>query len=140
MSGACNCYALRQATRRVTQLYDRVLAPLGIKATQYSLLSEIGRLGTISLSPLAEVMVMDRATLGHNIRPLEAQGYLRLSVGSDRRNREVSLTRIGRDILARAEVLWRQAQSVYEQELGVQEAAALRAMLRRVARSNFAET
>jgi hypothetical protein len=31
--GPCNCYALRQATRRVTQLYDHLLAPLGLWAT-----------------------------------------------------------------------------------------------------------
>src|ERR1700754_4702585 len=138
MFGRCNCHSLRQATRRVTQLYDRMLAPTNLRATQYSLLVEIERLGPVSLNPLAEQMVMDRATLGHNIRPLEAQGYLTLSVGKDRRSREVSLTPAGRKILAEATPLWQRAHTAFEGEIGVKQAAALRAVLHRIAGSEFA--
>jgi DNA-binding MarR family transcriptional regulator len=129
---------LRQATRRVTQLYDRALAPLDLRATQLALLAEVERLGPVSLIPLAEALVMDRATLGHNIRPLETQGYLTISVGQDRRSREVALTKAGRKVLAAAEPLWRHAQATFEKEIGAEEAADLRAMLRRVAGSEFA--
>jgi len=134
----CNCYALRQATRRVTQLYDHLLAPLGLRATQYSLLIEVERRGPVSLIPLADAMVMGRATLGHNIRPLEADGYLALSVGRDRRSREVSLTKSGRKILAKAKPLWQRAQAIFEAEIGLKKAAGLRAVLNRVAASEFA--
>jgi DNA-binding MarR family transcriptional regulator len=133
----CNCYALRQAARRVTQLYDRALAPLDLRATQYSLLVEIERLGPISLIPLAAAMVMDRATLGHNVRPLLAQGYVSLSVGRDRRSREVVLTERGRKILQKARPLWRRAQAVFERDMGVEEAAQLRAQLDRVSTREF---
>ncbi len=138
MSSSCNCLALRQATRRVTQLYDQALAPIGLRATQYSLLSHIEKLGPIALNPLAEAMVMDRATLGHNVRPLEARGLLRIAVGQDRRSREVSLTKAGRDAVARGQRLWRQAQACFETEIGRDEAAALRAALDRVAAASFA--
>ena len=138
MISPCNCYALRQATRRVTQLYDHLLAPLGLRATQYSLLIEVERRGPVSLIPLADAMVMDRATLGHNIRPLEADGYLALSVGRDRRSREVSLTKSGRKILAKAKPLWQRAQAIFEAEIGLKKAAGLRAVLNRVAASKFA--
>lgn len=134
----CNCYALRKATRRVTQLYDHLLAPLGLRATQYALLIEVERRGPISLIPLADAMVMDRATLGHNIRPLEADGYLALSVGRDRRSREVSLTNSGRKILAKAKPRWQQAQAIFEAEIGPKKAARLRTALMRVAASEFA--
>jgi hypothetical protein len=43
LNAPCNCHALRQATRRVTQLYDHLLAPLGLRATQFSLLTEVAR-------------------------------------------------------------------------------------------------
>jgi DNA-binding MarR family transcriptional regulator len=122
----------------VTQLYDHLLAPLGLRATQYSLLVEVERLGPISLIPLAEAMVMDRATLGHNIRPLERDGYLALSVGRDQRSRKVSLTEPGRQILAEAGPLWRRAQAIFEVEIGAEEAAGLRAVLKRVAVGEFA--
>ena len=123
----------------MTQLYDRALAPLNLRSTQYSLLSEIQRLGPISLIPLAEAMVMDRATLGHNIRPLEARGFVKLVVGQDRRSREVSLTRAGKDVLAKGALLWRRAQSSFEEAIGREESARLRAALLRVAAADFAE-
>jgi DNA-binding MarR family transcriptional regulator len=136
--GNCNCQSLRQATRRVTQLYDRVLAPLDLRATQYSLLVEVRRLGPVSLIPLADALVMDRATLGHNIRPLQSRGYVSMAVGNDRRIREVSLTSAGRKILAEAEPLWRRAQRVFENEIGTEESAAMRAILHRAAGSELA--
>ena len=49
MNTACNCLSLRQATRRVTQLYDQALAPLDLRATQFALLSAIERHGPIAL-------------------------------------------------------------------------------------------
>jgi hypothetical protein len=59
-----NRLSLRQATRRVAQLCDQALAPLDLRATQLSMLREIDRLGPIALDPLAEAMVMDRASQG----------------------------------------------------------------------------
>jgi DNA-binding MarR family transcriptional regulator len=136
----CNCLTLRQATRRVTQLYDRALAPLDLRATQFSLLSRIGDLGPIALTQLAEAMIMDRATLGHNVRPLEARALVRLAVGRDRRSHEVSITAKGRHLIRDARVLWEQAQQSFEGELGQQEASALRAVLQRIAATEFTLT
>lgn len=138
MAVPCNYYALRQASRRVSQFYDQVLAPSGLRATQYMLLAEVGKLGPISLLPLAKHMIMDRATIGHNTRPLEASGYLTLTVGEDRRSREVSLTEAGRKILAAAQPLWQRAHAIFETEIGPAESAKLRTMLGRVAESEFA--
>ena len=45
MNPICNCLSLRQAARRVTQLYDQALAPLDLRATQLSLLRTIDQLG-----------------------------------------------------------------------------------------------
>jgi DNA-binding MarR family transcriptional regulator len=137
MNTACNCLSLRQATRRVTQLYDQALAPLDLRATQYALLSAIERRGPIALNPLAEEMVLDRATLGHNVRPLQARGLVRLAVGKDRRSREVSITRAGRAMIAEARKYWRRAQRAFEDELGAGTSATLRAMLGRVAAAEF---
>jgi DNA-binding MarR family transcriptional regulator len=134
----CNCYALRRATRRVTQFYDRALAPLDLRATQYSLLMEVERLGPISLIPLADAMVMDRATLGHNVRPLRALGYLTLSVGEDRRSRVVALTEAGREVMAEAKSLWAGAQRAFDAEIGTERAAEMRAMLHDLAERKLA--
>jgi DNA-binding MarR family transcriptional regulator len=133
----CNCLSLRQATRRVTQLYDQALAPLGLRATQFSLLSHVAQLGPVALGPLAEAMIMDRATLGHNIRPLEARALVRLAVGQDRRSREVSITAKGTRLIQEAGAFWDQAQRTFESELGQQDAAAMRSLLHRVAATEF---
>jgi DNA-binding MarR family transcriptional regulator len=134
----CNCYALRRASRRVSQFYDQVLAPSGLRATQYMVLFEVERLGPISLLPLAKHMIMDRATIGHNIRPLEAKGYLTVTVGEDRRSREVALTKVGRKVLAETKLLSHRAQAIFEAEIGADESAKLRTVLRRIAEREFA--
>ena len=121
----------------MTQLYDRVLAPSGLRVTQYALLAEVERRGPIAVLPLAEALVMDRATLGHNIRPLEAAGYLSVSVGKDRRSRVVSLTDAGRKILTKTHSLWREAQTIFESEIPPAAAAGLREVLGRIASSEF---
>jgi DNA-binding MarR family transcriptional regulator len=137
MNPLCNCLSLRQATRRVTQLYDLALAPLELRATQYSLLRAIEQLGPIALNPLAAAMVMDRATLGHNVRPLEARGLVRLAVGKDRRSREVSITGAGHGAIVEGQKLWGRAQRAFEDEIGDEAATTLRSMLHRVAATEF---
>jgi DNA-binding MarR family transcriptional regulator len=137
MDPVCNCYSLRRATRKVTQLYDQALAPLDLRVTQLSLLREVDRHGPIALNPLAAAMVMDRTTLGHNLRPLLQRGLVRLVVGHDRRSREVSLTAKGRALLARGWKRWRAAQAAFEARLGPDTAATLRSLLHRVAATEF---
>ena len=80
----CNCLALRQAARRVTQFYDQALAPSGLRTTQYSLLAVLRRLQPVSQGGLAAALVMDRATLGHNLRPLLQAGWVETTLGADR--------------------------------------------------------
>jgi DNA-binding MarR family transcriptional regulator len=140
MGPICNCLALRQAARRVTQLYDQALSPVGLRATQYSLLVQIEVLGPIALNPLAEVMVMDRATLGHNVRPLEARRLVRLAVGEDRRSREVSVTQEGHALITKGRKLWRKAQRSFDEEIGRGPATTLRMALHRVAAAEFMRT
>lgn len=73
---ACNCLALRQAARHVSQFYDQFLAPHGLRATQYSILARLQRGGTMSINLLAAELVMDRTTLGRNILPLQREGLI----------------------------------------------------------------
>ena len=61
----CNCFALRSAARHVTQLYDQFLAPSGLRATQFSILAKLRRLGPLTINELAKNMVTDRT----NSRP-----------------------------------------------------------------------
>jgi DNA-binding MarR family transcriptional regulator len=134
---ACTCGSLRKASRRISQFYDAALAPVGIKSTQYSILSEVGRgrpEGPVTMRELAMAMVMDRSTLGHNLKPLERDGLLtvRLSSG-DRRKRYVELTADGKSVLQKSRRLWRVAEGRFEKIFGKKPAAELRAVLLSIA-------
>src|ERR1700678_2698905 len=67
----CNTTALRKATRRVSQLYDSVLAPTGLRSTQRSMLMHIARAGEPAMGELAAALGLDRSALTHNLKPLE---------------------------------------------------------------------
>jgi DNA-binding MarR family transcriptional regulator len=134
---ACTCGSLRKASRRISQFYDAALAPVGIKSTQFSILSEVDRgslEGRVTMCELAMAMVMDRSTLGHNLKPLERDELvvLRLS-NDDRRKRYVELTEKGKSILQKARRLWRHAEGRFEEIFGKQPAAELRAVLLSIA-------
>lgn len=134
---ACTCGSLRKASRRVSQFYDAALAPAGIKSTQFSILSEVERgsaCGSVTMCELAAAMVMDRSTLGHNLKPLQRDNLvaLRLSA-SDRRKRYVELTKAGKSMLHRSRHLWRRAEERFERIFGKNAAADLRAVLLSIA-------
>jgi len=131
-STECNCLALRQAARHVSQIYERYLAAEGLKTTQYSILSKLNRLGPLSINELAKSMVMDRTTLGRAVRPLERDKLLTIGAGDDGRTRRLKLTPAGQARLKAAMVKWREAQKEFELSFGVPEASQLRSVLRRV--------
>lgn len=130
----CNALALRQATRHVSQLYDRHLAAVGLKGTQFSIVARL-RDGPRSIGDLARELVMDRTTLGRNLRPLERGGLITLEIdGADRRSRRLAVTERGREVFERARPAWQAAQLQFEKSFGRDESAALRALLRTVTR------
>jgi DNA-binding MarR family transcriptional regulator len=134
----CNCAAIRQAARRVTRLYDQALAPCGLRITQYPILSWLAAIGPMTMNVLAERIGMDRATIGHNLRPLEARGLVTMAAGTDRRSRVVTLTAAGRQLLNEARPAWKAAQKTFEAAFGKEDSAALRATMLRLARLDFA--
>jgi DNA-binding MarR family transcriptional regulator len=114
----CACFNLRKATRAVTQLYDDVLRPSGLRCTQFSLLTLLRASGTVAMTTLAEDAVMDRTTLARNLEVLERDGLVRIRPGDDARVREIELTRAGVAKLEEAFPLWRQAQRTVAEGLG----------------------
>jgi DNA-binding MarR family transcriptional regulator len=131
-ASACNCLALRQAARHVSQIYDGYLASEGLRTTQYSILAKLNRLGPLSINELAKSMVMDRTTLGRAIRPLERDRLLAIGAGDDGRTRSLQLTTAGQARLKAAAAKWREAQKEFERSFGADDAADLRVVLQRV--------
>lgn len=114
----CTSFNLRKATRAVTQFYDEALRDSGLKSTQFSLLAAAAAAGSIPISRLADEMAMDRTTLTRNLKPLEAEGLLRVVAGADRRVRNVAVTPEGEARLEKALPLWRKAQTRMIDKLG----------------------
>ena len=135
----CNCLAMRQAARHVTQFYDQCLAPTGLRTTQFSILAKLQRLGPLSINALAGELVMDRTTLGRTMLPLERDGLIDIrNAASDRRSKELHLTQAGADRLRAALKQWHQAQQRFEAAFGSKRASTLRKELHAVVASELA--
>jgi DNA-binding MarR family transcriptional regulator len=130
----CNCLAVRQAARRITQFYDQLLAPSGLRTTQFSILAKLRRPEPITINALAADLVMDRTTLGRNIRPLERDGLITIEKGSrDRRSKALRLTAAGEARFRVAAKAWAQAQRQFAAAFGARRTIDLRALLHAVA-------
>jgi DNA-binding MarR family transcriptional regulator len=114
----CVNFNIRRVTRLVTQLYDRILAPTGLRSTQYSLLNVLSLIDGLRMQDLALILAMDRTTLSRNLRPLIKQGWINVSTGNDRRTRLVQITPKGRTVLEKALPYWEEAQTFMTERLG----------------------
>jgi DNA-binding MarR family transcriptional regulator len=135
----CNCLAIRQAARHVSQFYDQLFAPIGLRATQYAILSRLRRDGPMTINALAAALVMDRTTLGRNILPLQRDGLIEVVASpDDRRRRELRLTEIGQARHTAGIERWSFAQERFDTVFGGDRAATLRGLLHEVVASDFA--
>jgi DNA-binding MarR family transcriptional regulator len=132
----CNISAMKKAARRLSLMYDTFLTSAGLKSTQYGVLSELHSRGASlpTVNELAEALVMDRSTLGQNLRPLERDGLVRiLTDPKDRRSRLIALTKQGIVKLNEAAKYWRMAQDRFETAFGQEKAAELHSALVEIA-------
>lgn len=130
MTTPCYCIALRKAARRVSSFYDEALAPTGISIAQFSLLKNIERRNSVSLTELGKLLELDRSTVGRNIKVLARAGLVEAAPGADdQREATVSLTEPGTAALRKSEPLWAKAQKRIESQLGTKGSEKLVAAL-----------
>ena len=117
-SGAfCACASLRRASRAICHLYDLVLAPSGIKASQFILLNVIFEAGEAAHCELAHLFTASEETFSRRLASARKAGWVRMSV--DQRRRCVySLTEQGCRIRENAMPYWERAQHRMRRELG----------------------
>src|SRR5438093_3988521 len=114
----CVCSTLRMVSRAVTQLYDDVLRPSGLRVTQFSILATIARLGEANLRQLESMLAIDQTTLTRSLNLLERDGLIERASHADARIRAMKLTSKGRRALAAARPLWARAQDKVLRESG----------------------
>lgn len=125
----CTNFKLHQLLRSVARLYDTQLAAVGLKGTQYSLLSHVVALGPIAPGELAQRMGLDASTLTRNLRPLLDQGWCEQGPGADARSRSIVITAAGRAKQQQAKAHWKRAQLDVNRRLGDDAVVALHALI-----------
>ena len=142
----CNNTALRRAARRLGNLYDDALEPVGLKATQMGLMAEIarstaGNAGRApSLQELAARLAIQISALTHALRPLVRDGLVALKPDDeDGRTKRGVLTPTGTIRLNEAAAHWAAVNQRVETVLGPDAAAALRALADQVSSDEFLE-
>ncbi|MEJ2131178.1 MAG: MarR family transcriptional regulator [Gammaproteobacteria bacterium] len=132
VSKTCANGHLRQAARVVTRAYDHMLAPTGLKSTQFSLLATTTRLGPRSITELADILGLERSTLSRNLKVMEKDGLIRVSPEGYKRTRRVEATPEGKRRLEAALPYWKRAQGRVVQKLGSERFLELRDLLAEV--------
>lgn len=107
----CLNFNLKRTSRLVNQHYDRVLRPTGLRASQFNLMVPVALCGAMSITELAELLGMERSALARNLKPVEREGWMTVSIAADRRARIVALTPQGARVLSRAFSFWKKAQT-----------------------------
>jgi DNA-binding MarR family transcriptional regulator len=129
MADQCLCFRARRVSRALTRMYDEALRPLGIQATQLTLLNAIALSGEEGgpMSATAELLAMDGTTLSRNLHPLEKAGLVRVGRDlADRRVRIALLTPAGRRLIEQALPRWKRAHRQVVAALGAAQARELR--------------
>ena len=106
----CMCADLRRAARIVTQFYDGVLRPSGMRITQFTLLQALTHAPGISQKRLSEILEIDSTTLTRTLAHLRGKRWLRATPGTDRREVRLSLTPAGLREYQRVLPCWQSAQ------------------------------
>jgi len=110
----CMCGSFRRSSRALTQLYEEALRPLGLRATQLTILQ------VLSHGQLGNMLAMDSTTLTRTLAIMDRQGWITERRGKDRRERWLRLARGGEMQLTRALPVWEKVQSRLRRKLGEQ--------------------
>jgi len=118
LSIACACAEFRRANRAVTHLYDLVLAPVGIKATQFMALKSICEAGEIAQCNYAREYGVSTDTLSRRLGSLRRKGLVEMRRGGHHSERLYRITDSGRELLIEAMPYWERAQYRLRTKLG----------------------
>ena len=118
LENLCACAALRSAARSLTQLYDLVLQPAGLKATQFIALKSIAQAGEIAQWKYARDHAVAVETLSRRLAALRKRGLVRVRKGDRHGKRIYALSEQGKKVLSDALPYWERAQQRLRVTLG----------------------
>jgi hypothetical protein len=83
----CLCAGFRRTARALTQVYEEALRPLGLRATQFTILQALELAGEVSQGRLGEMLAMDSTSLTRTLAIVRRTGWVSEQRGEDRRER-----------------------------------------------------
>ena len=110
-NGACLATRVRQLSRIVTRVYDDAMRPLGITASQYTLLAQLGQQDGITAVEIGYALDIEKSTLSRNLKRLLALGLIDMDPPAGRRGRGLHLTPAGRIAIRDGYPVWQAAQA-----------------------------
>jgi DNA-binding MarR family transcriptional regulator len=134
VSETCVCLHARMAARAVTRAYDQALAPLGLEATQFTLLGAILANPEKSITALADRLALERSSLSRNLKLLLARGLI-VSAGQGGRSSSFAITAAGEALLTEALPIWSEVQRRSENAMGAVTWSVTRDTLRQLRHS-----
>jgi DNA-binding MarR family transcriptional regulator len=114
----CMCASFRRASRALTQNYDDALRPLGLRATQFTVLQALSQTGEISQGKLGEILAIDSTTLTRTLEIMLRGGWIAKRRGRDKRERLLRLASTGKVLLKKATPPWKETQARLRRLLG----------------------
>ena len=114
----CMCASFRRSSRALTQLYEKEIRPLGLRATQLTILQTLSRTGEIPQGRLGEILAMDSTSLTRTLAIMIRRGWITERRGEDKRKRWLRLNSAGEAQLRRVEPVWEKVQSRLRRQLG----------------------
>ncbi|MET3551672.1 MarR family winged helix-turn-helix transcriptional regulator [Burkholderia sp. 567] len=127
-----DCFAVRQAARRISQFYERYLSRAGVTPSQYSILALLRERPGLTMATLSAVLVIERTALLRALKPLIGAALVTGRMEPRCRRQTFALTEHGEARIADAHVHWLAAQQAFEQRFGSTQAARLRDELFRI--------
>jgi DNA-binding MarR family transcriptional regulator len=113
------CFAVQCAARKLGQLFDRALAPLGLTNGQFSMLSFVVGLDRTTVGDLAQKLAMEHSTVSAAIKTLLGRGLVSTKPDvADKRQRFIYATAEGRSLVTSALPVWLQHHHALSAGLG----------------------
>jgi DNA-binding MarR family transcriptional regulator len=109
-SAACISTRVRQLSRIITRVYDDAMRPLGITASQFTLLTQLAQQDGITAVEIGHALDIEKSTLSRNLKRLLKDGHITMDPPAGRRGRGLHLTAKGAQVIQHGYPVWRDAQ------------------------------
>src|SRR5262249_19336873 len=109
-SSGCIATRVRQLSRIITRVYDDAMRPLGITASQFTLLTQLAQQDGITAVEIGFTLDIEKSTLSRNLKRLLALNLIVVDPPAGRRGRGLHLTPKGQAVIKDAYPVWLSAQ------------------------------